>query len=83
MEKFMSMFIYRVILGAAVILTLTGIAQADYLKCSKQAINPYKGKMMSAGAGTVWIKKTGTGYTESSEFEAMKEAYATLQDLKK
>jgi hypothetical protein len=80
----MSMLIYRVILGVAVVLTLTGIARADeYLKCSKQAINPYKGKMMSAGAGTIWVKKSGTGYVESSEFDAMKEAYSTLGGLKK
>lgn len=61
-----------------------GVARADeYLKCSKQVINPYKGKPMSAGAGSIWLKKSGDKVSESSEFEMLKEEFSKITTLKK
>lgn len=78
---------FKLIMALALLAGLLGFVNAakasEYLKCTQQAINPYKGRPMSAGSGTQWIKKDGDKLTVASEFEFMQQAYASLQGLKK
>jgi hypothetical protein len=79
--------LFKVLVTASIIAILAGFAKAaradEYLKCTQQAINPYKGKPMSAGLGPVWIKRSGDTYTSTTEFEFNKEMYQKLSNLKK
>jgi hypothetical protein len=62
---------------------LVGVARADdYLKCTQQTLNPVKVRLMSAGLGTVIVKKSGDSYKISDENEAVIELLKKRQASK-